>query len=168
MLWYTLVSVVYGAVCYLFVRFFVWLMLAVTWFFMTWMLGAQHAYPADKSPADVFARMWQLPHDPRQPLPHSPSYGVLTRWDSTSAGIMQFWIYLVIGLIGAFAISFYFSANTVIYYLMRREVDATDLDDVYVEETDDDLDAGEAGAVDATVTTAVVADEVPPPPENPA
>ena len=35
---YTLVSVVYGAVCYLFVRFFVWLMLAVTFFFVTWLL----------------------------------------------------------------------------------------------------------------------------------
>jgi len=42
-------------------------------------------------------------------------------------------------LLGAFAISFYFSANTIIYYLMRREVDATELDDVYVEETEDEF-----------------------------
>ncbi len=53
---------------------------------------------------------------------------------------MVWWNYLVIGLIGAFAISFYFSSNTIIYYLMRREVDATELDDVYVEETDDDVE----------------------------
>ena len=45
----------------------------------------------------------------------------------------------MIGLLGAFAISFYFSANTIIYYLMRREVDATELDDVYVEQSEDEF-----------------------------
>jgi hypothetical protein len=48
-------------------------------------------------------------------------------------------VYLAIGLLGAFAISFYFSANTIIYYLMRREVDATELDDVYLEQSDEDF-----------------------------
>ena len=42
-------------------------------------------------------------------------------------------------MLGAFAISFYFSANTIIYYLMRREVDATELDDVYLEQSEEDF-----------------------------
>jgi len=171
MLFYTLVSVVYGAICYLFVRFFVWMMLAVTWFFMTWFLGKHHLIPDDKSPADVFPRIWQMPADPLATLPHSPDYEHLKGSEAAAAGLIVWWVYLVIGLIGAFAISFYFSANSIIYYLMRREVDATDLDDVYVEETDDDLDAGdpatgEVAAVITTTTNVVSPDEVPPPPEN--
>ena len=69
---------------------------------------------------------------------------------------MTWWVYLVIGLVGAFAISFYFSANTLIYYLMRREVDATDLDDVYVEEMDDEIPDTEAPPVVTEVTPTVV------------
>ncbi len=42
-------------------------------------------------------------------------------------------------MIGAFVISFYFSANTIIYYLLRREVDATEMDDVYLEQSDEDF-----------------------------
>ena len=53
-------------------------------------------------------------------------------------------------------ISFYFSANTIIYYLMRREVDATELDDVYVEETDEDF--GERAAVAGDVPPSPAAD----------
>jgi hypothetical protein len=164
MLWYTAVSVVYGAICYLFVRFFVWLMLAVTYFFVTWLLGRYRL----NSPADVFPRMWPMVSDPLMSLPHSPDYEHLKGSETVAAWLIQFWVYLTIGLVGAFAISFYFSANTIIYYLMRREVDATDLDDVYVEETDDDLEAGE-GPADVTVAAAsiAVADEVPAP-EPPA
>ena len=42
-------------------------------------------------------------------------------------------------MLGAFAISFYFTANTIIYYLMRHEVDATELDDVYLEQSEEDF-----------------------------
>ena len=35
--------------------------------------------------------------------------------------------------------SFYFSANTIIYFLMRHEVDATEMDDVYLEQADDEF-----------------------------
>jgi hypothetical protein len=140
MLWYTIVAVVYGAICYLFVRFFVWLMLAATWFFMYWLL------PRNGQPAQVWPRMWPPPLDPMAVFPYSPDYNTLKWPESVAAALIAWWVYLVIGLIGAFAISFYFSANTIIYYLMRREVDATELDDVYVEEADDELDEGAAPA----------------------
>jgi hypothetical protein len=170
MLWYTVVAVVYGAICYLFVRFFVWLILAVTWFFMSWLLGGTHAPPADKSPADVWPRIWQQPVDPLAPLTYSPNYASLKGTEAMTAGLIVWWNYLLIGLVGAFAISFYFSANTIIYYLMRREVDATDLDDVYVEETEDEPGEGEtaSAAVEASATTTVVTTtETSPPPSEP-
>ena len=53
--------------------------------------------------------------------------------------MISFWVYLVIAILGAFAISFYFSANTIIYYLMRQEADTTAMDDVYLEQLDDEI-----------------------------
>ena len=38
------------------------------------------------------------------------------------------WVFLTISFLGAYLISYYFASSTVVYYLMRREVDATDLD----------------------------------------
>ena len=166
MLWYTLVTVVYGAICYLFVRFFVWLMLAATWFFMTWFLGARNPnvnYTNLHHPADVFPLIWPQPGatlggntDPNNPLPYRPDYEHLKGSEEVAAGLMVFWNYIVIGLIGAFAISFYFSSNTIIYFLMRREVDATDLDDVYVEETDDELEEPAGPATGGGAKPAVI------------
>ena len=100
--------------------------------------------------------MWPQPTDPLQQLPYVPNYEVLKGSEAFAAGLMSWWVYLVIGLVGAFAISFYFSSNTMIYYLMRREVDATDLDDVYVEEMDDEIPDTEAPPVVTDVTPAVV------------
>ena len=40
---------------------------------------------------------------------------------------------VVVGLVLAFAISFYFSAGTVIYCLLRNKVDNTALDNVFIE-----------------------------------
>ena len=79
--------------------------------------------------------MWPAPQV--QSLIYSPNL-IGLKWSEAAASvIMSFWIYLVISMLGAFAISYYFSANTIIYYLMRREVDATELDDVYVEDSDE-------------------------------
>ena len=182
MLWYTVVALVYGAICYLFVRFFVYLVLATTWFFMAWLLGGQHAPPADKSPADVWPRIWSQPVDPLASLRWSPDYDHLKGTEAVAAGLIVWWTYLVIGLVGAFAISYYFSANTIIYFLMRREVDATEMDDVYVQETDDAIEEPLAAGASPTGTTVVsetvvtvqetpspppVGEPAPPPPPEP-
>jgi hypothetical protein len=94
------------------------------------------------------------------------------------AGLLSFWIYLTIGMLGAFAISFYFSSNTIIYFLMRHEVDATELDDVYLEQSDEDFadsaaataSAAPAGAVESSgvqdQTSATIVTENAPPPPN--
>ena len=44
---------------------------------------------------------------------------------------MQIWTLAIIGLTVAFLISFYFTANTIIYALMRNRVDGTELDEIY-------------------------------------
>ncbi|NLF33273.1 MAG: hypothetical protein GX591_20600, partial [Planctomycetes bacterium] len=61
-----------------------------------------------------------------------------------AAWIIRAWVYVVVGFVAAFVLSFAVSAFTNIYYLLRRKVDATDLDDVYVEEAGEDYDTFEA------------------------
>jgi hypothetical protein len=138
MLWYTLVALVYGGIAYLFVRFFIFVMLCMTHFFVGWLLlGDPATHDAVRYWKDPAVSMWPAPMWDN--LTYNVNYGALKMSEDTAAGLISFWVYLVIGLLGAFAISFYFSANTIIYYLMRREVDATELDDVYVEESEDEF-----------------------------
>lgn len=137
MLWYTLVALVYGGIAYLFVKFFIFVMLTLTHFFVGWWLGNPAGRDTAKYWKDPSVSMWPAPAWDN--LTYNVNYGALKWSEDVAAGTISFWVYLTIGLLGAFAISFYFSANTIIYYLMRREVDATELDDVYVEETEDEF-----------------------------
>ena len=136
MLFYTVVAIIYGSLTYLFVRLFIYMMLLMTHFFVGWWLGGE---PGKywKGTGGGNAVMWPAPS--WNDLTYNVNYEALKWSEKIAAGEISFWVYLTIGLLGAFAISFYFSANTIIYYLMRREVDATELDDVYVEETEDEF-----------------------------
>ena len=53
-------------------------------------------------------------------------------WTESVAGFLVYLLMLaVIGLLASFIISFYFSANTIIYSLMRNRVDNTALEEIY-------------------------------------
>jgi hypothetical protein len=162
MLWYTLLALIYGGIAYLFVRFFIFMMLSLTHFFVGWWLGSGARQYWDVPATSIW------PPPTWDSLTYNVNYGNLKWSEDTAAGLISFWVYLTIGLLGAFAISFYFSANTIIYYLMRREVDATELDDVYVEESEDEFGepvpspaAGPTTAAVTTTTTTTVVSEGP-------
>ncbi|MCS7014854.1 MAG: hypothetical protein NZM42_01890, partial [Gemmatales bacterium] len=56
-----------------------------------------------------------------------------------AAVLLGIWLHLVfLGMLG-FAYSLFWSASTVIYFLLRKVVDETDLDEVYLEEEQEDL-----------------------------
>lgn len=134
MLFYTLLAVVYGALCYLFVKLFLTIMLTLTHHFV----GAGMFVNVDSAvPIDLWNTMWPAPTG--QQLPYNLDTMALSGPQALGAFFVSLWVYLAIGLLGAFAISFYFSANTILYLLMRREVDATELDDVYLEQSEEDF-----------------------------
>jgi hypothetical protein len=118
---YMAIAFVYGAICYEFVRFFSFLVLWTTHAFLQ--LG--FAYKNVKLHA-----IW-----PEPTLDDFFGAGVAAplNWStSISSALIYFWILVVIGLVVAFVISFYFSASTIIYALMRNRVDLIALEDVYV------------------------------------
>jgi hypothetical protein len=133
-LFYTAVAIVYAAVCYVFVRFFAFLVLWTTYRFLQVSFLAQNAKLVALWSGPTFDNFFGA-------APAAPE-----RWSMVlAAWLVRFWISFVVGLLISFVISFYFSANSVIYALLRHRVDGTALDEVYVraEETAAEAPAAE-------------------------
>ena len=124
---YTAIAAAYGAICYLFVRFFVFLL---TWFSHSFLrLGIWVNGDGDINKLDA---IW--------PEPSFTDLGLSNSACNWSQSVSAFLIYLIllaiVGLLVSFVISFYFSANTIIYAALRNKVDNTALEDIYIN-TDD-------------------------------
>jgi hypothetical protein len=57
-------------------------------------------------------------------------------YNKIAAGMVSFWITLAFLMVLGFGYSFFWTSSTMIYLLMRKKVEDTDLDEVYLEETD--------------------------------
>jgi len=139
---YGLVAAAYGAICLLFVKFLVRLALAVVYVIVGWAMSFGSPTLSDTAGASA-QRMSKL-----EAIWQGPSLtGETAFWGgfgpaadvagTTRIARVVFHLWILAGvftLVGAFAVSFYYSASTIIYLLLRREVDATDLEDVYTEE----------------------------------
>jgi hypothetical protein len=142
MAFYTIVAAVYGTICYVFMRYFIIMILRITHLF-TGMAVFSDAYSTEP----LWPVMWPSPT--AMHFTYSLNELTLGAFEYIGAFLVAFWVYLVMAMLGAFAISFYFSANTIIYVLMRHEVDATELDDVYLEQTEEDFGDSAAAPVTA-------------------
>ncbi|MDH4240446.1 MAG: hypothetical protein OEW48_12865 [Phycisphaerae bacterium] len=115
---YTAIAAVYGSLCYIFVRFFAFLLLWCTHLFLQ--LGLNDKKLAVIWPGPTFTK-----------LVDTPDWSS-ANWPETIAAVIIYLLLLaVVILVVSFIISFYFSANTIIYSLMRKKVDNTALEDVY-------------------------------------
>jgi hypothetical protein len=112
MIFYSIIAAVYGAICYVFVRFVAFLMLFFTHRFLQ--LGIRN---------NKLETIWSGPTLVNLVDPPNLS---AANWS-----IIYLLILSVVVLVVSFILSFYFSANTIIYSLMRNKVDNTALDDVY-------------------------------------
>ncbi len=130
---YTILSIIYGAVSFLFVRFFIFLMLVLTHKF-----AGLAIFTTTDSAVPLWTSLWPNPGTAAR-LSYEIDTMSLSFAQEIGARMIWLWVHLVIAMLGAFVVCFYFSSNTIIYYLMRREVDATDLDDVYLEQPDDEF-----------------------------
>ena len=143
---YVLVSGFYGAICYLFVRLFAHLMLNVT--HVAAGLG-MNIDGSSRLPETVgkLSAIWTR----TALLEPGRFYGTFGQYplsgtETFCKWLITFWTFIVVGLVAAFAVSFFLSASTIIYYLLRREVDATDLEDVYLEEYEEEEITAATGA----------------------
>ncbi len=146
---YTFICIIYAALTYVFLRFMVFLTLSLMHTFLTlW----THDVAPDGTTSIVNA--WQGPgglFNLHQPL---DSFN-LTLGESMAAWTITFWAYLFVALLGAYLLSFFVSANTIAYYLLRYDVDAAEIDDVYLEPTEEDF---EDAPIDTPMTQTVAVD----------
>lgn len=137
---YTVIAAVYGAICYIVIRFFVFLMLWITHCFLQLGIWTD----AGTEGVDKLTAIWPGPEMMNLLGSSDPVTAIWTElWASR---LVYFFVLVVIGLMVSFIISFYFCANTVIYSLMRNRVDHTALEDIctHFDEAEADLPSNNA------------------------
>ncbi len=138
---YTIIAAAYGAVCYVFVRFFTFLLLWTTYRFLEMGFVGQNEKLHVIWPEPTFA-------DFLGPAGATPD----TWYAWLAALLIRLWVLGIIGLMASFLISFYFSVNTIIYALMRHRVDGTPVEEVHTSPRE--VSAGSLSAEAGPDTTA--------------
>jgi hypothetical protein len=128
---YTGVALIYGAISYAMTRFFVFGMLLSAYRFLE--LG----FLDDNA---KLLRLWQEPRFESLYTLTLPENQLLT--ESIGAILVHISVLTIIGLLVAYVVSFCFSANTIIYALMRKRVDDIDLTTVKSIYEEDEEDEG--------------------------
>ncbi len=156
---YGLVALIYGAITYVFVRLFAFLALRAVHFFVGWgVFGGGDRLSPDADKLDV---LWTRPEF--DDLFGRFSWAAMGGAEPIGAFLIGIWVFLVAAAVAAFLLTYLASATTAIYYLLRQKVDATDLDDVYVEEPEEEALAAEpVGETPAEEAPAEEAKEQPP------
>lgn len=116
---YTIAAALYGAVCYVFVRLFGFLLLWTTYRFLEIGFLKQNANLHAIWPEPTFASFL----GPGAAMPD-----VWYLW--LAALLIRLWVLVIIGVTASFVLSFYFSASTIIYALLRQRADGIALEEV--------------------------------------
>jgi hypothetical protein len=139
---YAVVALAYGAITFLFVRLFLWLVLVCTH-------GALSiALFRDAAGVNLLDALWPAPGDPADLSPRVAFINLTFTQDVAATAIASM-IYVLVGLLAAYVVSLYFSMGTIIYYLMRREVDLTEYGEVYIDPADEEYGAYADDVTDA-------------------
>ncbi|MCI0464717.1 MAG: hypothetical protein L0Z62_47950 [Gemmataceae bacterium] len=151
-LWYAAVALAYGAVLVFFVGFMGSLMVYLS----KWGIS-QAPLPSDREPTYLFSYAptsfgWRdllLSGHPDavtvevvrssgaigKELALSPQYmETISLSNRIGAFLVAFWIYVLFLMVVGFAYSYFWTASTLIYLLMRRSVDETEMDEVHLDE----------------------------------
>ncbi len=146
-IWYSFVAILYGAVLTLFVV----VVGSLTVYFAKFGVSKFPAWGADRSPEYLFVyapdslgwRKVLTDGSPAAVDSFNETINVEARdaymkdfawYNHMGAGMASFWVTLVFMMTIGFSYSYFWTASSQIYLLMRKRVDETDLDEVYIEE----------------------------------
>lgn len=125
---YSTAAAVYGAICYLFVRFIAFLTLILSRYFLGVIMWTEAGEAQTFSKLDA---LWPAPEFFN--LTGSSLNITRTITEKIGLAVINLEILAVAGIVLAAAMSFYFSANSIIYCLLRKKADNIPLDEVFVE-----------------------------------
>lgn len=132
-------ALVYGAICFSFVKLAARVGLVLVGMFVSPGMNVGDASGPKGDVADKLKVMWQAPT-----LDFStPFYGQVGNVPLTGAStigrfLIAGWTFLLVAAVAGWLISYFFSSSTLIYLLLRRDADQVDLEEVYLD--DDALD----------------------------
>ena len=137
---YAIVATIYGVIVFTFVVFFAGLLLSASRFCVEFVGGV--VFPGigigDKMdrlwPADLSSTAWSLHAS------EAFQSVEMTGSEEAAAYVLRFWVWVVWSLAWGFAVSYAYSALTVIYFLLRKNVDNTEFDEVYLEEEEEEFE----------------------------
>jgi hypothetical protein len=178
-LWYSFVAVVYGAV----LVFFIGLMGSLTVYLSKWAFALPPA-PANRETAYLFKDAptsygWRdlLLHKspnarPQKEITNSGKMIEALRFEPSSPSavpsgsnyvgsfFIAVWLYVLFLLMVGFGYSYFWTSSTIIYLLMRRKVDDTEMDEIHLEEEPEASFSAPVSSVPAAVPASA-----PPPPQ---
>ena len=150
---YAFVLLLYGGVSFVIVRLIGTLVLKLS--HMATGLGMNLATNSSLSTVGKLDGIWHMPA--WQDISLLPGLGEANFWgdfasaplggtESVAVFFFRVWVYIVVGFVGAFVVSFYFCGSTQMYFLLRREYDAVDYDEIYYEEPEEEFGEETAAA----------------------
>jgi hypothetical protein len=143
-LFYAVVAVVIGSLGAFVVTLLTQLLVYMSYWGVTW--GTAKVRPEEI--AHLFAAAPDL--EGWRGMVGADEGGTFSYWESAGAACAGFWLYGTFLLMAGFVYSYFWCSSTIIYCLLRRDVDCTDLDEIYLEDAEDD-DLAAAGPGPATV-----------------
>jgi hypothetical protein len=132
LLFYSVISLIYGVVTFLFVSFAIYLVLSLTHTFAGWgtsFFGYNHGWYSGSAKLDT---LWPAPEFSR--LLGATNWYAMNWSEFVGSLFLHFWVYLLISAGGAYVISYYFSTHTIIYLLLRRSVDGQTTTEVFMDD----------------------------------
>lgn len=136
---YALLLAAYGGVCFAMVRLIAFLALKCTHMVLAAAMGLGGA----KEGLSKLDRMWSMPGWNELSLLPSPGaasfYGTffnaqLGMTERAAGYLVASWVYLAVGFVAALALSFWVCGSVQMYFLLRRDVDRMDYNEIFFEE----------------------------------
>jgi hypothetical protein len=129
-LFYNLVALVYGAITYLILALVIFMALLIT----HGCVDAGVTSLADNGSTDRLRAIWPEPDFAK--LSYDVGWSALHWSGKIAAALVWVWIFLLVGVLAAYAINYYIASNTWIYLLLRRSADGTEFDEVFMPKSD--------------------------------
>ena len=122
--WYGLLALVFGAIVWMIVRGFAFLVLLATYGFV-------------KMGFSELTQMWATPTFDHFYMA-SAQAGDLEGWTQRhlTLPLIQMWVGVFILLVNGYLVSYFFSVSTIIYFLLRFHADDMEFDDIHMESGD--------------------------------
>jgi hypothetical protein len=155
-LFYALLLAVYGGLAFVLVRAIAMVTLKLTHTFVGYGFSFFGMIKVGDPGTPKLQALWQMPEWNQLPLIPDPSslpfWGAfehtgLSGGQAFASWLIAVWVFLFVALVIAYLLSFYFCGCTQMYLLLRRDVDATDYDEVFYEESAETVVPAEAEPV---------------------